>query len=109
MAFDANQCVFSGKGVERNLFLLSNEMGREDRFTASLHLIFELIPDLGQAYTNAILKQAGKPPAHFIKSVDHPIFGGPDQPDLAARRRILDSMRAQDRRPAWRGATGTVP
>ncbi len=65
-----------------NIFLLSPELGEEDRFTACLHYLIDNIPELGQAIVDFILKESGKSLSCFIKAVEHPFCSLADRPDF---------------------------
>lgn len=65
-----------------NIFLLSAELGAEDRFTASLHYLIDCVPELGQQLADLLLLSAGKPTSRFLEVRDHPQFSREDQPDF---------------------------
>lgn len=65
-----------------NIFRVSPRLGSEDRFTAHLHYLLDSVPEIGQAWADHLLTQAGKPSAKFVRGVDHPAYSLEDRPDF---------------------------
>lgn len=57
-----------------NIFLLSENLSDEDRFTAHLHYLIECVPEVGQGLVNELLRQADQPTARFQKSETIPVL-----------------------------------
>ncbi|MBH24225.1 MAG: hypothetical protein CMH57_07205 [Myxococcales bacterium] len=64
-----------------NIFLISDGLGPEDRFTTHLAYLLENIPELGQAWANLLLERSGRPTATYQRCVDHPPLS-PSHEDL---------------------------
>jgi hypothetical protein len=73
-----------------NIFLLSEGLSEEDRFTAHLHYLIECVPEVGQSLVDELLRQAGKPPARFQKSENHPGSDAQNRPDFLLRCDAFD-------------------
>lgn len=73
-----------------NIFLLSEGLSEEDRFTAHLHYLIECVPEVGQCLVNELLRQAGKPPTRFQKSENHPSSEAQNRPDFLLRCENFD-------------------
>ena len=73
-----------------NIFLLSENLSDEDRFTAHLHYLIECVPEVGQGLVNELLRQADQPTARFQKSENHPGSDAQNRPDFLLRCEDFD-------------------
>jgi hypothetical protein len=68
-----------------NVFLVSLNLGPEDRLTAYWHYVLDAVPGVGQAFVNHIASRAGLAQSKFLGSVDHPMGDRENRPDFLIR------------------------
>lgn len=68
--------------MPRNIFLLEENIDREDRLTFAWSWMLNLLPDLGQAFCDLVAERSGLPTSRFQSATDHPSYRVSDFPDM---------------------------
>lgn len=68
--------------MARNIFLLEEKIDLEDRLTFAWSWMLNLVPELGQAFSDLIATRSGLPLSRFQSATDHPSYRVSDFPDM---------------------------
>jgi len=75
-----------------NVFLVSPDLGPEDRLTAYWHYVLDALPGGGQAFVDHVSSRSGLAQSKFLGSVDHPRGDRVNRPDFLIRCRDYDVL-----------------
>src|SRR5262245_1614289 len=75
-----------------NIFLVSPDLGPEDRLTAYWHYMLDAVPGVGQAFVDHVSSRSGLAPSKFLGSIDHPIGDRVNRPDFLIRCQDYDVL-----------------
>lgn len=68
-----------------NIFLISDQLGAEDRLTFSWAYVLNTEPRLGQRVIDLVTARTGLPEAEFASAIDHPSGTQRDRPDFVLK------------------------
>ena len=73
-----------------NVFLVSPDLGPEERLTAYWHYVLDAVPGVGQAFVDYVSSRSGLAKSKFLGSVDHPMGDRVNRPDFLIRCQDYD-------------------
>jgi hypothetical protein len=75
-----------------NVFLVSPDLGPEDRLTAYWHYVLDAVPGVGQTFVDHVSSRSGLAQSKFLGSVDHPMGDRVNRPDFLIRCQDYDVL-----------------